>query len=116
MDSLEALPPLATMLVSALPMMTLCAASPSLCAVADSSTIHLDRRLAATDAPIEVWNNEVLKLDVNSIGLKGSPTWVSRIFSPQREKGEIVGDGVHEPRVASRLLLEKLLSKDLLTV
>ncbi|MBI1921957.1 MAG: electron transfer flavoprotein subunit beta/FixA family protein [Geobacter sp.] len=73
-------------------------------------------RLESEELEVKVWNNEVLKLDVNSIGLKGSPTWVSRIFSPQREKGEIVGDGLSDPKGTSRLLLEKLLSKDLLPV
>jgi electron transfer flavoprotein beta subunit len=73
-------------------------------------------RLASMDAEITVWNNEVLKLDVNSIGLKGSPTWVSRIFSPQREKGEIVGDGLRDPKGATRLLIERLQHKDLLPV
>ena len=57
-----------------------------------------------------------LKLDVNTIGLKGSPTWVSRIFSPQREKGEIIGDGVHDPEGTAQLLIDKLLSKDLLAI
>jgi electron transfer flavoprotein beta subunit len=73
-------------------------------------------RLESQDLEVKVWNNEVLKLDVNSIGLKGSPTWVSRIFSPEREKGEIVGDGVHDPKGTAKLLIEKLLSKDLLPV
>jgi electron transfer flavoprotein beta subunit len=73
-------------------------------------------RLASLESEVQVWNNEVLKLDVNSIGLKGSPTWVSRIFSPEREKGEIVGDGLKDPKGTSRLLLEKLRSKDLLPV
>jgi electron transfer flavoprotein beta subunit len=41
---------------------------------------------------------------------------VSRIFSPEREKGEIIGDGLHDPKGTSRLLIEKLLSKDLLPV
>jgi electron transfer flavoprotein beta subunit len=54
------------------------------------------KRLAAAGAQVQVWNNEVLKLDVNGVGLKGSPTWVSRIFSPEREKGEIIGDGVND--------------------
>src|SRR5512133_30250 len=71
-------------------------------------------RIESQNMEVKVWNNEVLKLDVNTIGLKGSPTWVSRIFSPEREKGEIVGDGLRDPKVASLLLLEKLLSKDLL--
>ena len=73
-------------------------------------------RLASLNQEVAVWNNEVLKLDVNSIGLMGSPTWVSRIFSPQREKGEIVGDGARDPKGASLLLLKKLRSKDLLPV
>jgi len=73
-------------------------------------------RLASLETEVKVWNNEVLKLDVNTIGLKGSPTWVSRIFSPEREKGEIIGDGVHDPKGTAKLLIEKLLSKDLLPV
>jgi electron transfer flavoprotein beta subunit len=73
-------------------------------------------RLESEEMEVKVWNNEVLGLDVSSIGLKGSPTWVSRIFSPEREKGEIVGDGLRDPKGSSRLLLEKLLSKDLLPV
>ncbi len=73
-------------------------------------------RLAAVDASVKVWNNEVLKLDVNSIGLKGSPTWVSRIFSPERDKGEIIGDGANDPQGTAALLIDKLLSKDLLAV
>lgn len=71
-------------------------------------------RLGSQDAEVQVWSNEVLKLDLHSIGLKGSPTWVSRIFSPKREKGEIIGDGVHDPAGTARLLVDKLLAKDLL--
>lgn len=73
-------------------------------------------RLDSEEREVKVWDNAVLQLDVNAIGLKGSPTWVSRIFSPEREKGEIVGDGLGDPRGTSKLLLEKLLSKDLLPV
>lgn len=71
-------------------------------------------RLAAETAQVEVWDNELLQLDVTSVGLKGSPTWVSRIFSPERDKGEILGDGANDPAGAVDLLLEKLLEKDLL--
>jgi electron transfer flavoprotein beta subunit len=73
-------------------------------------------RLAAEEARVEIWNNEVLKLDTQGIGLKGSPTWVSRIFSPQRDQGEILGDGVRDPLKAAGLLIDKLLAKDLLSV
>lgn len=71
-------------------------------------------RLSAETAEVEVWNNEVLKLDVVTVGLKGSPTWVSKIFSPERDKGEIVGDGYADPEGAVDILLEKLMAKDLL--
>jgi len=71
-------------------------------------------RLAAATAEVEVWDNSVLQLDPQTIGLKGSPTWVSKIFSPQRDKGEIVGDGYTDPEGTVDLLLGKLMEKDLL--
>lgn len=71
-------------------------------------------RLAAATAEVEVWDNSVLQLDPQTIGLKGSPTWVSKIFSPQRDKGEIVGDGYADPEGTVDLLLGKLMEKDLL--
>jgi electron transfer flavoprotein beta subunit len=73
-------------------------------------------RLAAVDAPVEVWNNQVLNLDVQTIGLKGSPTWVSKIFSPERAKGEILGDGYADPEGTAKLLLDNLLAKDMLPI
>ena len=72
------------------------------------------KRLEAVTAAVKVWDNKVLNLDVNTIGLKGSPTGVRRIFSPERAKGEIVGDGIRDPEGAAGLLIEKLLAKDLL--
>ena len=71
-------------------------------------------RLAAAEATVEVWNNQTLKLNEQTIGLKGSPTWVSKIFSPERIKGEILGDGYADPRGAATLLIDKLLAKDML--
>jgi electron transfer flavoprotein beta subunit len=65
---------------------------------------------------VTVWNNEELQMDVQAIGLKGSPTWVSRIFSPERDKGEIIGDGVNDPAGTAGLLVDKLVAKDLLVV
>jgi electron transfer flavoprotein beta subunit len=73
-------------------------------------------RLESEAASVQVWNNATLKLDEQGIGLKGSPTWVSRIFSPEREKGELIGDGVNDPEGTARLLVERLLSKDLLAL
>ena len=71
-------------------------------------------RLMAVDAPVTVWNNEVLQLEGGTVGLKGSPTWVSKIFSPERAKGQILGDGESDPDGTATLLVETLKSKDLL--
>lgn len=73
-------------------------------------------RLAAEAAEIKTWNNSRLNLGIESIGLKGSPTWVSKIFSPERDQGELIGDGLNDPEGTAQLLLDKLLSKDLLAV
>ena len=74
------------------------------------------KRLDSTDSEVTLWNNEVLQLDVNSIGLKGSPTCVSKIFSPERDKGEMIGDGLQDPEGTACLLIDKLLAKDLLSL
>ena len=73
-------------------------------------------RLDAQSVEVKVWNNQVLQLDEQTIGLKGSPTWVSRIFSPERDKGEILGDGLNDPLGTAHLLVDKLLDKDLLVL
>ena len=66
------------------------------------------RRLYAEEVRIPVWTNEILKLDPNTIGLKGSPTWVKRIFAPEREKGEIVMGMGEDKQQAIRLIMQKL--------
>ena len=73
-------------------------------------------RLAAAYARVTVWNNEQLQLDGGPIGLKGSPTWVSKIFSPERAQGEIIGDGVNDPLGTAALLVERLVAQDMLAV
>lgn len=71
-------------------------------------------RLFAQDATVTLWNNKVMGLREDTIGLKGSATQVRRIFSPQRERGEIIGDGINKPKAAARLLVGKLIEKSLL--
>jgi electron transfer flavoprotein beta subunit len=70
-------------------------------------------RLMAQDASVELWDNKVMKLDENTIGLKGSATQVRKIFSPERAKGEIIGDGVVDPEGTAGLLLDKLIKRDI---
>ena len=57
-----------------------------------------------------------MNLDVNTVGLKGSATQVRKIFSPERAKGEIVGDGLNDPEGAATLLLNKLVKKDIICI
>ena len=71
-------------------------------------------RLMAAEAPVVLWDNKEMKMGENTIGLKGSATQVRKIFSPERAKGEILGDGVNKPEETAQLLLDKLIEKDLL--
>ena len=73
-------------------------------------------RLASLDATVPLWDNKVIALDPETIGLKGSATQVRKIFSPERVKSEIVGDGLNQPEETVKLLLEKLTAKSIITV
>lgn len=73
-------------------------------------------RLAAEGAEIEVWDNRVLGLPEQAVGLKGSPTNVKKIFAPVRQPGEIVGDGESDPEGAVQELIRKLIERDLIAV
>ncbi len=75
----------------------------------------VEGRLRAQLAEIPTWNNEVLKLPPEQIGLKGSPTNVKKIFAPQRAVGEILGDGERDPEEAVQLLIQKLIERDILS-
>jgi len=74
------------------------------------------RRMMAEDAEVALWDNNVLEMDPNTIGLKGSPTQVRKIFSPERVKGEIVGDGLNAPEEAANLLVDALIEKNFLSL
>jgi electron transfer flavoprotein beta subunit len=41
---------------------------------------------------------------------------VRRIFSPERAKGEIIGDGVNKPVDTANLLVDKLVAKDIVSL
>ena len=73
-------------------------------------------RLMAEDATVELWDNKVMKLPEETIGLKGSATQVRKIFSPERAKGEILGDGANKPEEAANLLIDTLLKKDIISL
>ena len=72
-------------------------------------------RLEAEEVEIPVWDNKRLKLPLERIGLKGSPTNVLKIFAPERAIGEILGDGEDDPAGSVQLLIKKLIERDLIT-
>ena len=72
-------------------------------------------RLQAEKSEVTLWDNKTMQLDETLIGLKGSPTQVRRIFSPERVQGEILGDGLNEPEKAAQLLIDTLVEKDIVT-
>ena len=70
----------------------------------------------AESTTVTLWDNKEMELNVETIGLKGSPTQVRKIFSPERAKGEILGDGASKPEEAAHLLLDRLIEKDILNL
>ncbi|MEW6624270.1 MAG: electron transfer flavoprotein subunit beta/FixA family protein [Bacillota bacterium] len=57
-----------------------------------------------------IWSQQDLEVDTEQIGLRGSPTSVSKIFAPpQRGQGEIIKGGRDNPENAARILVDKLL-------
>ena len=73
------------------------------------------RRLEAEAMMVPLWDNKALQLDDETVGLKGSATQVRKIFSPERTKGEILGDGINHPEEAAGLLVEEMIKKDILS-
>ncbi len=72
-------------------------------------------RLMAEDTEVALWNNKVMNLPKECIGLEGSATQVRKIFSPERAKGQILGDGINAPEEAANLLMDNLVEKDILS-
>jgi len=71
-------------------------------------------KLMSQDAQVKLWNNSVMQLPTDLIGLNGSPTQVRKIFSPERAKGEILGDGINDPEGTANLLIDALVKKDVI--
>jgi electron transfer flavoprotein beta subunit len=65
-------------------------------------------RLSAEGTSIPLWNNEVLRLAPESVGLNGSPTWVKRIFAPPRKEGVIVRAQGEEKHKVIKVIIDKL--------
>ncbi len=72
----------------------------------------LPNMIKAATFKMTVWGKDSFDLDEAQLGLKGSPTWVSRIFAPpQREVGEILHGGeAAVPELVDRLVKSKIIA------
>lgn len=69
----------------------------------------LKGKIRAKNAEIPVWSAEMIGAEPEKSGLKGSPTWVKRIFIPEiKSQGEIF-EGTPEEQVKS--LVEAILTR-----
>jgi electron transfer flavoprotein beta subunit len=68
----------------------------------------IPRRLLAEEASIPVWNNYFFGLNPETIGLKGSATYVKRIFAPEPSQGEIYTDDGKGAVGMANVILDKL--------
>ncbi|HJX23639.1 MAG TPA: electron transfer flavoprotein subunit beta/FixA family protein [Candidatus Bathyarchaeia archaeon] len=68
---------------------------------------------AKAEKPIEIVTNEILKLNPNCVGLKGSPTWVSKIdYTPEvKRKREVFMDP--DAGKAAKWLMQKYADEDI---
>jgi len=62
--------------------------------------------------PIQIWNNNDLKIDESIIGLKGSPTKVKKTFTPTFEKETKIIEGSTDEKVQT--LIKELKEKHLI--
>jgi electron transfer flavoprotein beta subunit len=66
--------------------------------------------IASLRAKVAVWDAQAIQADPAQIGLKGSPTWVRRIFGPPAKEGGPRFDAQKDPRQAAAQGVEALLA------
>jgi electron transfer flavoprotein beta subunit len=74
----------------------------------------LEDLLAAEAKEVEVWNADDLDVDRGRLGLKGSPTRVSKIFAPPaRQRGEMLSADDRSTAEVAALLMDRLAERGL---
>ena len=73
-------------------------------------------QMMAEDAEVTQWDNKMMNLPEETIGQKGSPTQVRRVFSQMMAESEILGDGISDPEGAARLLIDTLIEEGTLSL
>ncbi|NLI92757.1 MAG: electron transfer flavoprotein subunit beta/FixA family protein [Peptococcaceae bacterium] len=64
----------------------------------------------------EVWEAKRLPFDPSQMGLKGSPTSVSRIFAPPAKSGGEILDGLQDPVGTAVNVVEKMFQQNIIMV
>jgi len=65
--------------------------------------------IAASDKAIETWGMNEIEVERDHLGLKGSPTRVSKIFAPPvRQRGEIIIAADSSPAAAAAAVMDRL--------
>jgi len=60
----------------------------------------LPQLVSSLRSEITLWNADAIQSELQNLGLKGSPTWVRKIFSPPVKKGGPVFDAEKDPQKA----------------
>jgi electron transfer flavoprotein beta subunit len=74
----------------------------------------MENMFRAARYPVKTWNKDAAGIeDVSKIGLKGSPTLVSKVFAPKPKtvKAELIDTESHEPRDIALTLVSKLFTQ-----
>jgi len=72
----------------------------------------LSRLIYSLRTAITAWNAHDIQADLQKLGLKGSPTWVRRIFSPPQKQGGPVFDSQKDVHQAVEGCLDALLADE----
>lgn len=64
----------------------------------------------------EMWDAKTLTFDATQMGLKGSPTSVSRIFAPPSRSGGEILDGMKDPAGTAASVVQKIFQQNIIMV
>lgn len=76
----------------------------------------LPNLMKAAEYDPEIWDSKTLSFDAAQMGLKGSPTSVSRIFAPLGRSGGEIMDGTKDPAGIAAVVVEKVFQQNIIMV
>ncbi|MDQ7094909.1 electron transfer flavoprotein subunit beta/FixA family protein [Desulfosporosinus sp. PR] len=82
----------------------------------DLSYASLPNMMKAAAYEPEMWTVNALPFDLTQMGLKGSPTSVSRIFAPPGRSGGEIIDGMKDPSGVAASVVQKLFQQNIIMV